>query len=709
MAISVVAIWSIAPQIAIPGETDPEPEPIVIDPTPTAIPEETDPITYAVIINTEGNGKITGWGIYAENTSAQLIAEPDDGWKFVGWYDGDVAVSTDLHYSFKVTQNTTLTASFVRYFNVEVTTQGNGNVEGGGRYVIDTNAVIEAIPSTGNEFKKWIVNGKDSGNINPLILTDSSSVIAVFEPHECIVTTDVIGYGNVIQNTTSYYGDSVVLVPNAMGDYVFWKWVLSNGTENYNEVFIIPKIKEDVSLTAMFHPQTVNITSYSNNPTAGSCTPSGVAIWGNKVVLEATPTEIGIFGGWYVFGELVTTDPILIIDDVTTDLVCEAKFEIDIYDITITKNCQGGTVFVDGVEISHLQKEHGSTITLNVVTDPGYTFDGWYLNSAKVSSSNTIDVSVTRTMEIRASWSYPQNSTIDPGTITSAPFNLRPVLTSDVGVSAVSWKLTNENGSTRTASGFSPSLYVSTWGKYTLSASITYQNGSVRNLSTTFDVTKLTKTYNWRFQASPNNASHVNETYGTFSYTFDKDWYEGYLAKEGTSKLEDNNIYLMPEHVTFNDSVIKDFAQKLENYVGSRGCSDYYAKASAILKFVQSFSYAYDDDQFGVEEYYMYPATFLISGRGDCEDHAFLYASLMKALGHKVILLSGQGHCAVGLDISSGTGTYYRYVSLVKYYYCETTATSAAGYTNYGYQDYGEIGDMGSNYNIYGFIPVPVM
>jgi transglutaminase-like putative cysteine protease len=116
----------------------------------------------------------------------------------------------------------------------------------------------------------------------------------------------------------------------------------------------------------------------------------------------------------------------------------------------------------------------------------------------------------------------------------------------------------------------------------------------------------------------------------------------------------------------------------------------------------------YDDVQFGADEYYMYPATFLIKEHGDCEDHAFLYAALMKALGHKVILLSGQGHCAVGLDIDA-SGTYYRYISLIKYYYCEATATSAAGYTNYGYQDYGEIGDMSSNYNVYKFIPIPVM
>jgi len=655
-----------------------------------------------------GCGTLSGQGTYLNGTPVELIAEPFDGWLFVGWYDGDMIVSTESDFVLSAAGDLTLVARFAEYYEIDTAIRGAGNIDGGGRYLVDTNAVLEAIPLNGYRFDKWIVNGIDAGQDNPLIISSGSMVIAVFEPIEYTISVETVGNGSVSGSGSAWFGDTVTLIPQAADGNVFWKWTFEDGTELYDNPLTISSVGSDLSTTAWFHPETVTVTTHVNNSAHGSCSPSATILWGNDVTLEAFSNGTRNYVGWFVNGELATTSTILTLTDVTENTDCEARFEEDLCDISLTKNCSGGKAMLDGTEISNVQKDRGTVITLSSTTDPGYIFDGWYVNSVKVSSSASVNVTVSGTTIIQAQWTYPKNPSINLGNVGPAPFYLSPKLSSEAGVSSVLWTLTDDNGSTKSSNKISPSLYVGSWSGYTLSASVTFADNTSMEISSSFDITQWTKVYVWRFQANPDNSSHVNETEGRFSYTFDRDWYEGYLNQEGPGRLEDNNIYVMAGHVTYNDSVIQDFARKLESYVESCGCSDYYAKASAILKFVQDFSYMYDDEQFGAEEYYMYPATFLIKERGDCEDHAFLYAALMKALGHKVILLSGQGHCAVGLDIDA-SGTYYRYISLIKYYYCEATATSAAGRTNYGYQDYGEIGDMGSNYNIYKFIPIPVM
>jgi hypothetical protein len=108
------------------------------------------------------------------------------------------------------------------------------------------------------------------------------------------------------------------------------------------------------------------------------------------------------------------------------------------------------------------------------------------------------------------------------------------------------------------------------------------------------------------------------------------------------------------------------------------------ALANFILKFVQSIPYEYDIDGKGMNEYWKLPAETLWEGKGDCEDHAFLYASLLKALGYKVVIYHLNGHMAVGVNLVSAPGgsPSYTTVNGLKYYFCETTAIVGTNWLN---------------------------
>ncbi len=99
-------------------------------------------------------------------------------------------------------------------------------------------------------------------------------------------------------------------------------------------------------------------------------------------------------------------------------------------------------------------------------------------------------------------------------------------------------------------------------------------------------------------------------------------------------------------------------------------------RVNFILRYVQScIEYEYDTDAKGAEEYWKYPCETLYEGRGDCEDSALLFASIMKCMGYDTAILIFPSHAAVGISgVEGSSGTGFESGGRT-YLYCETTAT----------------------------------
>ena len=76
-------------------------------------------------------------------------------------------------------------------FNIDVWTNGNGTVSGGGTYTEGSSCTITATPSSGYVFDGWILNGTQTINTNPytFTVTDIADFQAVFSTDPCPVTT----------------------------------------------------------------------------------------------------------------------------------------------------------------------------------------------------------------------------------------------------------------------------------------------------------------------------------------------------------------------------------------------------------------------------------------------------------------------------------------------------------------------------------------
>jgi hypothetical protein len=147
-----------------------------------------------------------------------------------------------------------------------------------------------------------------------------------------------------------------------------------------------------------------------------------------------------------------------------------------------------------------------------------------------------------------------------------------------------------------------------------------------------------------------------------------------YTIEEAVSMCD---IYVTPD-----EPVVVAYAMALSNY--TQDLSDLQT-ANFMLSFVQNIEYMEDEISVSEDEYWRFPVETLYDEQGDCEDKAFLYASIMEAMGFDAVILLYDGHAAAGINIDGAAGTYYE-TDGGDYFYCETTA---AGW---------EVGDIPDEY-----------
>ena len=68
---------------------------------------------YTVSVSSNKGGKVVGAGKFEFGDHVTVIAVPDEGYVFDGWYVSDKVVSTSPEYTFTVKENTNLNALFI--------------------------------------------------------------------------------------------------------------------------------------------------------------------------------------------------------------------------------------------------------------------------------------------------------------------------------------------------------------------------------------------------------------------------------------------------------------------------------------------------------------------------------------------------------------------------------------------------------------------
>ena len=102
-------------------------------------------------------GTTTGTGDYDEGSTATVTATANEGYKFVGWFEGAEEVSKEATFSFTVTANRKLVAKFAKVYTITTVAspEGAGTLTGGGAYERSTKIDIKAVASGSYYFVGW--------------------------------------------------------------------------------------------------------------------------------------------------------------------------------------------------------------------------------------------------------------------------------------------------------------------------------------------------------------------------------------------------------------------------------------------------------------------------------------------------------------------------------------------------------------------------
>ena len=185
---------------------------------------EANPVTqYTVTLNTAdatmGTVSPAGASTVNEGSSFTATATAADGYHFVAWMNGTSQVSTANPYTFNVTANITLTATFeandpaVTYYNVSITSantsMGNVSSTHSGQVAENTEVTATATALEGYRFVNWTNDaGTEVSSANPYTFTVTGDVtlIANFDV--------IIGIDNIT------LANSINLMPNPADNYI---------------------------------------------------------------------------------------------------------------------------------------------------------------------------------------------------------------------------------------------------------------------------------------------------------------------------------------------------------------------------------------------------------------------------------------------------------------------------------------------------------
>ena len=353
-------------------------------------------------VNTDGIGVVAGEQITISATS-------DYGYIWLGWYDGDECVSTDMTYTFSMPAKSVVYTAKWTYYSVttgqNISEAGNITYKNDEPVAVGDNVTISATSNYGYIWLGWY-DGDE------LISTDMTYTFDM--PAKSVVYTAKWTYYSVTteQNKDSAgsithkddepikVGDSVTITASTNDGYTWLGWY--NGetllTTELSYVFVMPE--NNVVYTAKWIE--CPITLEKNIESAGEVTGNEKTVLGQETTITAITNDGYTFIGWYNNNDLVT-DNLTYTFTVSENVVTYTSKWIEC-PVTLNKNiAEAGDV--SGVEKTIINTD----TTISATTQEGYTWLGWYIGDELISTQEEYTFKLTEVpVTYTAKWDYAE-------------------------------------------------------------------------------------------------------------------------------------------------------------------------------------------------------------------------------------------------------------------------------------------------------------
>ncbi len=365
-----------------------------------------DQYAIATAKNNAKAGMVTAGGVYRFDKEITLTATTNVGYTFIGWYEGEDLVCETEEFTFNTQKTVTYTAKWnvnsdtkytVVYYlqNVdddEYTEQERVELEG------ETDALATAEIKEYTHFTYNQNKSEITGNVNP----DGSRVLSVYYTRDSYTITTVCDNeqaGVVTAGGVYRFDKEITLTATTNAGYTFVGWYEGEDLVCETEEWTF-NVQKDVTYTAKWNVNSdtkYTVVYYLQNVDNDEYTEQERVELEGETEAEAT-AEIKEYTHFtYNESESVILGNI----DGDGSLVLSVYYTRDSYTITaVCGNEKAGKV-TSLVDTYRYEKE----ITLNVTTNVGYTFVGWYDGEDLVCETEEFTVIVQKDITYTAKWS----------------------------------------------------------------------------------------------------------------------------------------------------------------------------------------------------------------------------------------------------------------------------------------------------------------
>lgn len=496
--------------------------------------------------------------------SASSTATAKTGYTFSGWSDG---TKTATISKTNIQSNATYAASFgintyvVTYVadtGIASVTPTSQSVEHGSNATGST-----AVLTTGYDFSGWyegstrVFTTLATGSFGPITGNRTLTAKATIKTFPVAGNpqfkntdggtsyTDGTDGGTITGSGTYNYGSNATLTATPKTGYSFVGWVDGDGNRVEGTATLqVKNITAPVTLYGRFNKRWFTVWYTKNDNIASISRTSERVSYGSTATCTATlPASTAqytySFDGWYEGTTKVGSALALSVANIVADRTFQARGIATLRSYTITatsENTNYGTVTGGGTY------NYGASVSLTASRKTGYTFDGWYEGTTRVSTSATYTFTCTGARTLVAKWAVYNlaitvtwNPTASKGTVTGSLTGQEGTKTTLTFTPAAAynfdhWKnnngTTGGNGSAFTFGGTTSIEVVCTIKTYTVS----YTKGT--GISA---VSRASETVNYGANAAGSTATVQT------GYTFDG-WYNGSTKASSSVTFAPTNI-----------------------------------------------------------------------------------------------------------------------------------------------------------------------
>ena len=367
---------------------------------------EIDSNICKITVNSEGNGTVSITDYIGTSVNVlignrmEVVATPDDGYAFIGWYitGTETPVSINAVFAFTTSESVALTARFAKLSDIIISSGGNGSVAfkdatGNSIPVLPgAEVTVIATPDTDCDFVGWFVGDSETPisteKVYTFTVTESIILTGQFSKWP-IVTVRSAGNGSVsIKDTDGTYKvflpgteTTVIATPYKDCDFIGW-FVADEGSPISTDTEYTFTVTEDINLTAKFSRRPVVTIRCSDNGNVAFKDYSGTSIaflLDTEVTVIATPNENCDFVGWFIADEESPkcTDMEYTFN-VTEDIALTAKFSKR---PTVAIHSAGyGSVSFKDYSNNTVVVLPNTEVTVIATPDENCDFIGWFVD-----------------------------------------------------------------------------------------------------------------------------------------------------------------------------------------------------------------------------------------------------------------------------------------------------------------------------------------